>query len=77
MANENILQGQWKELKGKVREKWGQLTDDELDQINGRYDQLIGHLQKSYGYSQERARREVDDFLTHTDHGPERPMTNR
>lgn len=57
------IQGNWKEFKGKVKEKWGQLTDDELDQIQGNREQLEGRLQARYGYAKDKARQEVDDFL--------------
>jgi len=65
--NENVLKGKWKQLRGKVREQWGELTDDELDQIAGKRDQLIGKIQEKYGYTWEEAKQEVDDFLTETE----------
>lgn len=58
-----ILEGQWKQLKGNVKEQWGKLTDDELDQAEGRRDQIVGLLQEKYGYARSRAEREFDDFL--------------
>lgn len=61
--NRDILQGQWKEIRGKVQKAWGDLTDDDLDRIDGRRTELEGTLQKKYGYSKERAAREVDDFI--------------
>ena len=61
--NEDILQGQWKQMQGKVHEWWGKLTDDDLAQINGQRDQLIGKLQEHYGYTRERATQEVDARL--------------
>jgi uncharacterized protein YjbJ (UPF0337 family) len=61
--NRDILQGQWKEIRGKVQKAWGDLTDDELDRIDGRRTELEGTLQKKYGYTKERAAREVDDFI--------------
>ena len=57
------IAGNWKEFRGKVKEKWGQLTDDELDQINGRREQLEGRIQNRYGYAKDKARQEVDDWL--------------
>lgn len=54
----------WNQMKGKVKEKWGKLTDDELDQIEGRRDQLVGKVQKAYGVSEEEAERQVDQFMT-------------
>lgn len=61
--NENILEGKWKQLRGYVREKWGDLTDDELDQIAGKRDRLAGVLQERYGYTQIEAEQQIDDFL--------------
>jgi uncharacterized protein YjbJ (UPF0337 family) len=61
--NRDILQGQWKELRGKLQKAWGDLTDDDLDRIDGRRTELEGTLQKKYGYTKERAAREVDDFI--------------
>ncbi len=58
--NWDQIEGNWKQFKGKVKEKWGQLTDDELDKIGGRKDQLIGRLQAKYGYGREEAEREVE-----------------
>ena len=61
--NWDTLKGQWKQIKGKVREKWGALTDDELDEIAGQKDQLVGKLQERYGYAKDRAEREADEFV--------------
>ena len=61
--NRDILAGKWKEMKGSVKEKWGKLTDDELDQVSGRFEQLSGLIQQRYGYAKERAERELDQFL--------------
>jgi uncharacterized protein YjbJ (UPF0337 family) len=61
--NRDILAGKWKELKGSVKEKWGKLTDDELDQAAGRFDQLSGLIQQRYGYAKDRAERELDELL--------------
>jgi uncharacterized protein YjbJ (UPF0337 family) len=63
--NENILEGKWMKLKGALREKWGDLTDDEVEQIAGKRDRLAGRLQERYGYTELEAEREIDDFLTH------------
>ena len=52
--NKDILKGKWNQLKGSIKEKWGQLTDDELDQINGDYDQLVGTIQERYGKEKEK-----------------------
>jgi uncharacterized protein YjbJ (UPF0337 family) len=61
--NEDILKGQWTQIRGQIQEWWGVLTDDDLDKINGRRDQLIGMLQKKYGFTKEEATRELDDHL--------------
>jgi uncharacterized protein YjbJ (UPF0337 family) len=65
--NRDVLEGQWKQLKGKVKQQWGRLTDDELDQINGRYDELVGLVQERYGYSRDEAANEVDMFMNNAD----------
>jgi uncharacterized protein YjbJ (UPF0337 family) len=56
------MKGQWKEFKGKVKEKWGKLTDDDLETIDGKKDQLVGRLQQRYGYAKEQAEKEADAF---------------
>jgi uncharacterized protein YjbJ (UPF0337 family) len=60
--NWDQVKGDWKQFRGKVQEKWGQLTDDDLDVINGKREQLAGKLQARYGYAKEHAEKEVDDF---------------
>ena len=60
--NWDRIEGSWTELKGKVKEKWGQLTDDDLEQAAGRRDQLIGALQRRYGYERDRAERELEEL---------------
>ena len=62
--NTDILQGQWKQLKGKLHQKWGELTDDELDRIAGKREELIGLVQEKYGRSREEVEEEVNDFLS-------------
>ena len=56
------LEGKWKQYKGQVREKWGHLTDDDLQVIGGKRDKLIGRIQERYGVAKERAAEEVDAF---------------
>lgn len=60
---EHILKGKWLQLRGQIQETWGELTDDELDEIEGERDQLVGKLQEKYGYTKARAEQEVNDFL--------------
>ena len=52
----------WKQVKGKVKEQWGKLTDDDLDVIAGKQDQLEGRLQQRYGYAKDQAKKEVNDW---------------
>ena len=59
----NVIEGKWNQLRGSIRERWGDLTDDDLAKIAGKRDRLIGLLQEKYGYSRERAEQEVSDFL--------------
>ena len=61
--NRDILEGKWKQLRGSLRERWGELTDNELDQIAGKRDKLAGLLQERYGYTQLEAEQQIDDFL--------------
>jgi uncharacterized protein YjbJ (UPF0337 family) len=61
--NEDILKGQWKQIRGKAKEWWGKLTDDDLDKIDGRYDQMVGKLQERYGYSKDKASSEIERRL--------------
>ena len=60
----NRVEGNWKQFTGKVKEQWGQLTDDDLKVINGHRDQLEGKLQERYGYNKDQIRKEVDDWLS-------------
>lgn len=57
--NKNIWAGEWKILKGKIKEKWGDLTDNDLTEIDGQREQLLGRLQKRYGYAADRAEDEI------------------
>jgi len=61
--NWDRVEGNWKEFKGKVKQQWGDLTDDDLTVIEGSRDELAGRLQKRYGYEKDRARREIDSWL--------------
>lgn len=60
--NKDIFEGGWKQIKGKAKQKWGDLTDDDLDRIAGKRDELVGRIQGRYGKSREQAVREVDDW---------------
>ncbi len=61
--NKEILKGKWNQLKGEVQKNWGDFTDDEVDQINGKTSKLLGLLQEKYGLKQEEAEKEVEKFI--------------
>jgi uncharacterized protein YjbJ (UPF0337 family) len=61
--NWNQIEGNWQQFKGQVRQTWAKLTDDDLARANGKRDQLVGRLQERYGYTKEKAEREIDAFL--------------
>lgn len=58
--NKDIAEGKWKEMRGQVKMWWGKLTDDDLDKVSGKADQLIGLIQQKYGYTREQAEKEFD-----------------
>ena len=58
----NRVEGNWKQVKGKVKEKWGNLTDDDLTAINGQRDQLEVKIQERYGLAKDKVRKDVDDW---------------
>jgi len=61
--NWDRIEGNWKQFTGKIREKWGDLSDSDLEKINGRRDQLEGILQERYGIGRDIAKKNVDDWL--------------
>lgn len=60
----NRIEGNWKQFTGKAKAQWGKLTDDDLQVINGRREQLEGKIQERYGYSKDQIRSEVDNWLS-------------
>lgn len=60
--NWDVIEGNWKQAKGKVKEQWGRLTDDQLDVVSGKRDQLVGKIQESYGIARDEAERQVKDW---------------
>lgn len=62
--NWDIVKGNWAQLKGKVREEWGDITDNEYEEIAGKKDQLVGKLQERYGWSREESERRADDWAS-------------
>ena len=65
--NQDVFEGKWKEMRGQVKEWWGKLTDDDLEQASGKADQLIGLLQQKYGYTREQAEKEFNRRLAEVD----------
>lgn len=65
--NRNQIEGNWKQFKGRAREKWGELTNDDLDEIQGRRERLVGKLQERYGKTEAEASREADEFFDQLD----------
>lgn len=58
----NRVEGNWKQFKGSAKEKWGKLTDDDLDVVNGKREQLEGKIQERYGYGKDQVKKELDDW---------------
>lgn len=78
--NNDMAQGQWKQIQGKAKALWGKLTDDDLERAAGKVDVLAGLLQEKYGYTRQRAVKDIDKHLTeyeagfkkNTDHTPDK-----
>ena len=60
--NSDQMQGKWKQMKGSVKERWGKLTDDDIDVIDGKHDQLVGKIQERYGIARDAAQKQVDEW---------------
>lgn len=60
--NEDKIKGQWKQLKGKIKEKWGKVTDDDLTTMDGSRDILVGRVQERYGIARDEAKKQVQEF---------------
>lgn len=60
--NWDMIKGQWKQMKGSVQTKWGEITDDEADKVEGDRERLIGLVQEKYGMARDEAERQVDDW---------------
>ena len=63
--NWDRIEGNWKQLKGKAREQWARLTDDQLEQIAGKRDQLVGKIQETYGITKEETEKQVSAWQEH------------
>ncbi len=60
--NSDTLQGNWEQLKGKVQQKWGKLTDDDLDVVEGKRTELAGRIQERYGIARDEAEKQIDEW---------------
>jgi uncharacterized protein YjbJ (UPF0337 family) len=65
--NDDVLAGKWKQVKGNARQWWGKLTDDDVDKMSGKMEELAGKLQERYGWSRERANDEINRRLRELD----------
>ena len=65
ILNQDVLSGQWKQIRGKVKQWWGKLTDNDMERISGRMDILIGIVQERYGHTRKQAETEVARFMKH------------
>jgi uncharacterized protein YjbJ (UPF0337 family) len=63
--NWDVVKGKWKELKGEARMQWGKLTDDDLQEVAGEKDKLLGKLQQRYGWTRDEAERAADEYFAH------------
>lgn len=63
--NKDIFEGKWEEVKGKMKQAWGKLTDDDFKVIEGAHQEIYGKLRKYYGYTEDQARKAVNDFQDH------------
>ena len=70
--NWDRIEGNWKQFKGQVKEKWGKFTDDELDIVAGKRDQFLGRLQEKYGITKDEAQRQLLEFEKNCKDAPER-----
>ncbi len=75
--NWDIIEGKWKQAMGTVKSKWGKLTDDDLQLIGGKKDQLAGKLQERYGWAKDQAEREIDAFTKNYKEPAETNRKNR
>ena len=72
--NWDTIAGNWKQVQGKVRQQWGKLTDDDLELVKGKRDELAGRIQERYGIAKDEAERQIDDWGRSTDFdNPGRP----
>ena len=68
--NWDQVEGKWKQFKGVARQKWGKLTDDDLDVVNGKQEELVGKLQERYGYTKEQAEKNIQEWTNSMNEDP-------
>lgn len=73
--NWDQIEGEWKNLKGNIREKWAKFTDDDLELIAGKKDRLVGKLQERYGLAKDRAEAELDQYIASMDSERKKSMS--
>ena len=66
--NQDRIEENWKQFKGKVKEQWGKLTDDDLDVIAGKRDQMVGRMQERYGIAKDEAEKQLSDWETRSNY---------
>ena len=71
--NADIIKGKWKQINGRIKERWGNLTDDDLDVAEGHSEYLAGKLQERYGWTKEKAQDELRDFSNKLQAGIKKP----
>jgi uncharacterized protein YjbJ (UPF0337 family) len=67
ILNKDIMVGRWEQVKSRVKQRWGRLTDEQLNRISGYHDELAGLIRDRYGYTHEKARKGVDEFIQRLD----------
>jgi uncharacterized protein YjbJ (UPF0337 family) len=67
ILNKDIMVGRWEQVKSRVKQRWGRLTDEQLNRISGYHDELAGLIRERYGYTHEKARKGVDEFIQRLD----------
>lgn len=72
--DKNTMKGEWEILKGKIKENWGKLTDDDITEINGKRDQLLGKIQKKYGIAKEKAEQELVKWEKQSDYASQKEL---
>lgn len=71
-GTKDILEGKWHELKGQARQQWAKITDDDLEVVSGKSEELVGILQQRYGYGKAQAENEINDWLGKLDISPKK-----